>query len=82
MTPLYQEKVGPDGANLLTRLAEVAPETEFRSPVLEWLGRHYRPEVDLATAFATVIGFHFGSSSGSSFSCALAERAFNRREGL
>lgn len=54
-TPLYREPVGPDVSRLLDTLRAALPETEFRPAVLEWLERHYRPEADLATAFAQAL---------------------------
>ena len=52
LTPLYQEPVGPEISGVLTRLRDASPETEFKTATVEWLERHYRPEVDLSTAFA------------------------------
>ncbi|MBI4421177.1 MAG: bacillithiol biosynthesis BshC, partial [Gemmatimonadetes bacterium] len=52
LTPLYREPVGPEVARLLERVASETPESEFRPGVLAWLERYYRPETDLATAFA------------------------------
>ncbi len=52
LTPLYREPVGDDVARLFGALRAGLPETEFRPAVLEWLERHYRPEADLAGAFA------------------------------
>src|SRR3990172_6803376 len=55
LTPLYREPVGDDIARLLDVLRVKLPETEFRSGVLEWLERHYRPDTDLASAFARAV---------------------------
>jgi bacillithiol biosynthesis cysteine-adding enzyme BshC len=54
-TPLYQEPVGTGIAGLFDTLRAVLPETEFRPAVLEWLERHYRPETDLAGAYANAL---------------------------
>jgi bacillithiol biosynthesis cysteine-adding enzyme BshC len=54
-TPLYQEPVGDDIIRLFDTLRSILPETEFRPAVLEWLERHYRPEVDLASAYANAL---------------------------
>ncbi len=55
LTPLYREPVGEDIARLLDVLRARLPETEFRPGVLEWLERHYRPDTDLASAFARAV---------------------------
>ncbi|GIW51079.1 MAG: putative cysteine ligase BshC [Gemmatimonadales bacterium] len=52
LTPLYRETLGAEVEELLERITELTPATEFRPAVLEWLGRHYRPESDLAGAFS------------------------------
>jgi bacillithiol synthase len=52
LTPLYREPVGSEIAGVLDALRAALPETEFRAGVLEWLERHYRPEADLAEAYA------------------------------
>jgi len=54
-TPLYQEPVGSDITRLFDALRSILPDTEFRPAVLEWLERHYRPETDLASAFAQAL---------------------------
>jgi bacillithiol biosynthesis cysteine-adding enzyme BshC len=59
-TPLYREPVGNDISGLFDTLRTVLPETEFRPAVLEWLERHYRPEVDLATAYAHALSEMLG----------------------
>lgn len=55
LTPLYREPVGNEIARLLDLLRSRLPDTEFRPGVLTWLARHYRPETDLATAFAQAV---------------------------
>jgi bacillithiol biosynthesis cysteine-adding enzyme BshC len=54
-TPLYREQVGDDIDQVLSRLEEITPPSEFRSEVMEWLRRHYRPENDLSSAFAEAL---------------------------
>lgn len=51
LTPLYREPVGSDIQHVLAAVTASTSETEFRPAVLAWLGRHYRPEADLAAAF-------------------------------
>lgn len=55
LTPLYREPVGDDIERLLGLLRSLLPETEFRPGVLAWLERHYRPDTDLASAFAHAV---------------------------
>lgn len=55
LTPLYREPVGNEVTRLLDALRAALPETEFRPAVLQWLERHYRPEADLASAFANAL---------------------------
>lgn len=52
LTPLYQEPLGSEIAEVYAALTAATPETEFRPNVLAWFERHYRPEVDLASAFS------------------------------
>lgn len=52
LTPLYREPLGAEVNAVVAAIAGDAPDTEFRSDVLRWLERHYRPEADFATAFA------------------------------
>ncbi len=52
LIPLYREAVGAEVQGLLERVRELTPETEFRPGVLDWLGKHYRPDQDLASAFS------------------------------
>jgi bacillithiol biosynthesis cysteine-adding enzyme BshC len=52
LTPLYRERLGPEVEVALDRLRSLLPEGELRQPALDWLGRHYRPPADFATAFA------------------------------
>ncbi len=55
LVPLYQEPVGGAIGAVLDAVQRATPETEFRPAVLAWLERHYRPEHDLATAFAGAV---------------------------
>lgn len=52
LLPLYREPVGAEIASVLDALVQETPPSEFRAWVLEWIERHYRPDRDLATAFA------------------------------
>ncbi len=52
LTPLYRERVGNEIADVFAAVRAALPETEFRPGVLAWLERHYRPEADLADAYA------------------------------
>ncbi|HEX9581346.1 MAG TPA: bacillithiol biosynthesis cysteine-adding enzyme BshC [Gemmatimonadales bacterium] len=55
LTPLYREPVGSSIDQVLRDLAAATPETEFRVAALDWLARHYRPESNLASAYAGAI---------------------------
>ncbi len=52
LTPLYREPLGSEVATVMAALVAQSPNTEFRSEVVAWLERHYRPAADFATAFA------------------------------
>jgi bacillithiol biosynthesis cysteine-adding enzyme BshC len=52
LTPLYRERLGPELTTVMAELVAHTPDTEFRADVLSWLERHYRSDVDFATAFA------------------------------
>jgi bacillithiol biosynthesis cysteine-adding enzyme BshC len=54
-TPLYREQLGDDIGQVLSRLEEITPLSEFRSEVMEWLRRHYHSENDLASAFGEAL---------------------------
>jgi bacillithiol biosynthesis cysteine-adding enzyme BshC len=53
--PLYREPLGAEIAEVLETVGRATPETEFRQDVFDWLNRHYRPEQDLASAFADAL---------------------------
>jgi bacillithiol biosynthesis cysteine-adding enzyme BshC len=53
--PAYREPLGDDIAGVLQAVAAGTPDTEFRPAVFAWLARHYRPDQDLATAFAGAV---------------------------
>jgi bacillithiol biosynthesis cysteine-adding enzyme BshC len=55
LRPLYQEPLGHDLSTVMDSLMTHTPDTEFRADVLGWLERHYRPDNDLATAFAGAV---------------------------
>jgi bacillithiol biosynthesis cysteine-adding enzyme BshC len=52
LTPLYREPVGDSIAEVLAAVARALPESEFRAGTLAWLEQHYRPDNNLADAFA------------------------------
>ncbi|MGD2135021.1 MAG: bacillithiol biosynthesis cysteine-adding enzyme BshC [Gemmatimonadales bacterium] len=52
LVPLYREPLGDEIAGVLERIAATTPQTEFRSEIVAWLERHYRPASDYASAFA------------------------------
>jgi bacillithiol biosynthesis cysteine-adding enzyme BshC len=52
LTPLYREPLGRDVERVLADLADTLPPTEFRDEVFAWLGAHYTPSNDFASAFA------------------------------
>src|SRR5437867_12657901 len=52
LVPVAREPCGPEIAAALAQLRDSTPETEFKSGVIAWLERWYRPEVTLADAFA------------------------------
>ncbi len=52
LIPLYREPVGDDIERIVAELTDQTPASEFRPSVFAWLQRHYRPNADLASAFA------------------------------
>ncbi len=52
LTPLYREQLGSSILELLDTFAADLPASEFRTWTVEWLRRHYRPELSLAAGFA------------------------------
>jgi uncharacterized protein YllA (UPF0747 family) len=61
LLPLARERCGPEVEGALTALRTGTPETEFKTGVLEWLERCYRPEATLADAFAAALGALLGA---------------------
>lgn len=55
LVPLAREPCGPEVAVALGRLRDGTPDTEFKSGVLQWLERSYRPDASLADAFAAAL---------------------------
>jgi len=53
--PTFREPCGPEIAGALDALLRGTPETEFKPALLEWLATSYRPETNLADAFATAL---------------------------
>jgi AmmeMemoRadiSam system protein A len=64
LVPLAREPCGPEIVAALTRLRDGTPDTEFKSGVLEWLERSYRPEASLADAFAAALEALLGPQGG------------------
>lgn len=52
LTPMYRQPLGPGVEAALAAVSAGLPPSEFRDETLDWLGRHYRPEVTVAGAFA------------------------------
>ena len=52
LVPVAREPCGPEIVAALAQLRDATPETEFKSGVIAWLERWYRPEATLADAFA------------------------------
>lgn len=55
LTPLYREPVGDTITDVLASVARATPDTEFRAHALGWAERHYRPDTNLADAFANAL---------------------------
>ena len=53
--PLFREPCGPEVTAALERLRASLPDTEFTRGTLDWLAAAYRPEVNLADAFAAAL---------------------------
>jgi bacillithiol synthase len=60
LVPLAREPCGTEITGALEQLRAGTPESEFKSQVLEWLERCYRPEATLADAFAEALGALLG----------------------
>lgn len=52
---LFRERCGDDITRVLEELRTRTPESEFKAPLLSWLSAAYRPEQNLADAFAEAI---------------------------
>lgn len=52
---LFRERGGEDVTRALELLRTRTPDSDFKATVLAWLGRAYRPESNLADAFAHAI---------------------------
>src|SRR5207248_7992504 len=52
LVPVAREPCGPEIAAALAQLRDSTPRTEFKSGVIAWLERWYRPEATLADEFA------------------------------
>jgi len=60
LVPSYRERLGDEINAVIGRIAEATPETEFKNDVLAWIREHYRPNTDVATAFAEAISVLLG----------------------
>ena len=58
--PAFAEPLGPEGAEALARLEQLLPASDFRAETLAWLGRHYRPDLSMAEAFAQALAEWLG----------------------
>ncbi|UCG85166.1 MAG: bacillithiol biosynthesis cysteine-adding enzyme BshC [Gemmatimonadota bacterium] len=52
LLPMYREPVGDDIRAVLDSLVRATPDTEYKPGILDWIGRHYEPDANLASAFA------------------------------
>src|SRR3954470_12688420 len=52
LTPMYRQLLGPAIDGVLETLAADISPAEFRDWTLEWLRRHYQPDITVAHAFA------------------------------
>jgi bacillithiol synthase len=52
LTPMYRQLLNPAIEGVLERLAADIAPAEFRDWTLEWLRRHYQPDITVAHAFA------------------------------
>ncbi|HKV72210.1 MAG TPA: bacillithiol biosynthesis BshC [Gemmatimonadales bacterium] len=52
---LFREPCGEEVIRALEELRTRTPDTEFKAPVLSWLAAAYRPEQNLADAFAEAV---------------------------
>jgi len=53
--PLYREALGPEIDDVTQAIVRNSADTEFRTAIFEWLARHYRPDRDMASAFAGAV---------------------------
>jgi uncharacterized protein YllA (UPF0747 family) len=57
---LFREPCGEDARRVLEELRTRTPDSEFKGAVLDWLGQAYRPEQNLADAFADALNALLG----------------------
>jgi bacillithiol biosynthesis cysteine-adding enzyme BshC len=55
LTPLYREPVGPEIRQVFDTVLAAHPDSEFRSEVVAWMERHYRPEATLSSAYRDAV---------------------------
>jgi bacillithiol biosynthesis cysteine-adding enzyme BshC len=60
LVPAYRERLGDEIDTVIGKIAETTPETEYKSDVLAWVREHYRPDADVATAFAQAVSVLLG----------------------
>jgi bacillithiol biosynthesis cysteine-adding enzyme BshC len=60
LIPSYRERLGDELDTVIDKIAGATPETEFKSDVLAWVREHYRPDADIATAFAQAVSVLLG----------------------
>jgi uncharacterized protein YllA (UPF0747 family) len=53
--PMAREACGPEIQEALARFRAETPDSEFKEETLSWLGAAYRPEANLADAFADAL---------------------------
>ena len=52
LTPMYREPLGSAVSEALAALERDLPPSEFREPTLDWIRRHFRPDVRVASGYA------------------------------
>jgi uncharacterized protein YllA (UPF0747 family) len=61
LLPLFREPCGPEIGAALEQLRATLPDTEFKTDVLAWLEGSYRPDTNLADAFAEALNRLLGA---------------------
>jgi bacillithiol synthase len=55
LTPMYREQLGPGVVEAIAALERDLPPSEFRDGTLDWVRRHFRPEVTVAAGYARAL---------------------------